>query len=223
VTVKAIKQDNQYRTQSLAGAGRADQVLHADEIEKIGGLLSTSLNGRLYGVSFSNGIPFLPSSITIRGASPMLIVLDGTEIKPDQNFNIDFIPSSQVETVEVLKYGSASIYGMEGANGVLVITTKDGSEGNKDIASVGVLPIAAAGFYKARTFYSPKYEYSNGNSAEPELRPTIYWNPELRTDKDGNAIFDYYNSNDIGIYKILVEGIDNNGNMGRMVYRYKVE
>ncbi len=226
VTVKAVKHDNQYRTQSLAGAGFADQVMHSDEIERIGGQLSTSLNGRLRGVSFLGGVPILTSSIynsNISRPHPMLLVLDGTVIHPDSNFNLDLIPPSQVETVEVLKYASASIYGMEGANGVLVITTKDASERYKDIEAIGVLPIAPMGFYRARTFYSPKYDFVNGNSNQPEFRPTIYWNPELRTDKDGNAIFDYYNAADTGTYKIIVEGMDSSGRIGRLVYRYKVE
>jgi TonB-dependent SusC/RagA subfamily outer membrane receptor len=226
VTVKAVRQDDHYRTQSLVGAGFADQVMHADDIERVGGLLSTSLNGRLRGVSFLGGIPYLTSSIqnsSITPAGPMLLVIDGAEIKPDVNFNIDFISSPQVETVEVLRYASAGIYGMDGANGVLVITTKDGSEANKDIASIGILPIAPIGFYKARTFYSPKYDHANGDSTGPELRATIYWNPEIRTGKDGSAILDYYNADDKGIYKVIVEGVDRDGNIGRLVYRYKVE
>jgi hypothetical protein len=112
---------------------------------------------------------------------------------------------------------------MQGANGVLVITTKDGSKANKDIASIGVLPVAAIGFYKARTFYSPKYDTVSGNPTKPEVRSTIYWNPEIKTDKDGNATFEFYNANAAGTYKVIIEGIDNNGTLGRVVYRYKVE
>jgi hypothetical protein len=37
------------------------------------------------------------------------------------------------------------------------------------------------------------------------------------------AILHYYNADGIGIYRVIVEGIDNYGNIGRMVYRYKVE
>jgi TonB-dependent SusC/RagA subfamily outer membrane receptor len=227
VTVKAVKEDDQYRTQSLAGAGFADQVMHADEIERIEGNLSTSLNGRLRGVMFYGGIPYLTTALQNGGiskAGPMLVVLDGTEIMPNSlTFTVDDITAAQVETVEVLKYASASIYGMRGANGVLVITTKNGSEANKDIASIGVLPVAAIGFYKARTFYSPKYDTVDVNTTKPELRSTIYWNPEVKTDEDGNATFEYYNANTAGIYKVIIEGIDNNGNIGRVVYRYKVE
>jgi TonB-dependent SusC/RagA subfamily outer membrane receptor len=153
----------------------------------------------------------------------MLVILDGTEIRPGSSFNVDGIPSGQVETVEVLTSSSTSIYGMEGANGVLIITTKESNKGNKDLSAIGVLPISPKGFYKARTFYSPKYDAVNGNSKEPELRKTIYWNPEIKMDKDGGAIMEYFNADGPGVYKVTVEGIDNNGTIGRLVYRYKVE
>ena len=221
VTVLAVKLDDHYRTQSLAGAGHADQVMHAEDIEMVGGKLSTSLNGRLIGVTFTGGIPYLTANGT-NSKSPMLLVLDGMEIRAGMNFNVDDIQPSHVESIEVLKYAGESIYGMEGAAGVLIITTKNGSY-TRDIESIGVLPITPMGFYKARTFYSPAYDYAEGNAKVPEIRSTIYWNPEIKTDQDGGAVVDYYNADRAGIYKVTVEGIDQNGNIGRLVYRYKVE
>lgn len=223
VKIKAYKRDDQYKTQSLAGVGHADQVMHADEIERIGGQLSTSLDGRLRGVGFSNGTPYLRAPV---GNGPMLVVIDGAEVNAGNGpvpFDINNIPSSQVETVEVLKYASTGIYGMDGANGVLIITSKQGGDIKENIASVGVLPIAPIGFYKSRKFYSPKYDYTNISSKQPDLRSTIYWKPEVKTDKDGNASSDYYNADATGVYKVVIEGIDNNGNIGRLVYSYKVK
>jgi TonB-dependent SusC/RagA subfamily outer membrane receptor len=222
VKISEKKPDDQYHTESLAGAGHADQVMHADEIEKVQGPLSTSLNGRLRGVVFGgvqlHRVPFLT---TIGLGEPMLLIIDGAEAPPD---DIDLLSANDVETVEVLKYSSASIYGMNGGNGVLVITTKRGGGANvKDIASIGVLPIAPIGFYKAREFYSPKYEHTDSGYKEKDLRSTIYWNPELKTDKDGNVAFDYYNADGTGTYKVVIEGIDEDGILGRQVYRYKVE
>jgi hypothetical protein len=104
-----------------------------------------------------------------------------------------------------------------------VITTKQGGgRPLKDIASIGVLPIAPIGFYKAREFYSPKYDTAN-ISNQRDLRSTIYWKPEFQTGKDGRATFDFYNADGAGNYRVLIEGIDDNGNLGRQVYRYKVE
>lgn len=219
VKIKGKKRDD-YETQSLAGAGNADQVMHAKEIGMIQGPIATSLNGRLRGVvfygAFPHAVPFLGGGPIAGG--PMLVVVDGAE-------GVDFntINASEVETVEVLKYAGTAIYGMNGGNGVLVITTKRWAGTDwKDIASVGILPITVQGYYKAREFYSPKYE-SNSPNPHPDLRSTIYWQPELTTDKDGNAVFEYYNADGKGAYRIVVEGIDEKGNIGRQVYPYKVE
>ena len=55
------------------------------------------------------------------------------------------------------------------------------------------------------------------------FRSTIYWNPEIQTSKDGKATFDYYNADGTGTYKVTIEGIDTNGKVGRLVYRYEVK
>ncbi len=88
--------------------------------------------------------------------------------------------------------------------------------------ATGILPINVQGNYKAREFYSPKYE-SNITTPQPDLRSIIYWQPELTTDKDGYASFNYYNADGKANYRVVIEGIDEKGNIGRQVYRYKVE
>jgi TonB-dependent SusC/RagA subfamily outer membrane receptor len=229
VKIKGLKIDDKYETQSFAGAGNADQVMHADEISRIQGTLITSLDGRLRGVTFIIGkgqdkLPYLRINLMSKIGSnkphPMVVIIDGAEVPPE---SINYLTPNEIETIEVLKYSSAAAYGMQGGNGVLVITTKR-RVGNdvKDITSIGILPINVRGYYKAREFYSPKYESTITNT-RPDLRSTIYWNPELQTDKDGNASFKYYNANGTGTYKIIVEGIDDKGKLGRLVYEYKVE
>jgi hypothetical protein len=52
----------------------------------------------------------------------------------------------------------------------------------------GVLFFNPPELYKAREFYIPKYEHL---AAHEDLRSTIYWNPEVLTDKNGNASFSY--------------------------------
>ena len=226
VKIKAKKIDNQYHTESLAGAGNADQVMHADEIEQIGGTLSASLNGRLRGVGFVQGIAYLKSPPS---NGPMVVIVDGQEFSGGETkngglpFKIDDIPVSQIETIEVLRYGGASIYGMDSGNGVLIITTKRGGASNaKNLASIGILPITPGGFYKAREFYGPKYEHIDTGSKYKDLRSIVYWNPIVKTDKNGNADFEYYNTDAPGTYKLIIEGMDENGNIGRQVLRYRV-
>jgi hypothetical protein len=90
----------------------------------------------------------------------MLIVVDGAVMpdKPDP-YDVNSINLSDVETVEVLFGANATIYGVGGGHGVLVITTRQGAGlGAKDVQSIGILPITLKGYYKAREFYSPKYD-----------------------------------------------------------------
>lgn len=88
-----------------------------------------ALQGRTSGVtvSSSSGSPGSGARIRIRGtgssgSSEPLFIVDGMKVS-----NIDNIPPSDIENLEVLKdAASAAIYGTEGANGVIIITTKKG-------------------------------------------------------------------------------------------------
>jgi hypothetical protein len=216
VNIRDKKIDDQYKTQSLAGAGNADQVMHANEIEKVEGDLITSLSGRLKGIIFAYKFGTVTPYYLSR---EMLVVVDGVE-----HGDFTGLQTSDIETIEVLKYSGENIYGKDGRYGVLIITTKQSRGLNaRDVAAVGVLPVSPMGFYKAREFYSPKYDNPSIVSKQRDLRSTIYWQPEIKTDKDGNASFEYYNADGTGTYKMVIEGIDNNGNIGRQVYRYNVE
>jgi len=172
--------------------------------------------GKLFGVYWKilhNGsaIPYENSDRRV----PMRIIVDG------QAGDMDDVPFSQVETVEVLRNAGGTIYGT--VSGVIIITLKSGASKAKDIASIGVLPIEPMGFYIARIFYSPKYENADSLNKRTDFRSTIYWNPEIQTDAAGNGTFGYYNADGVGNYKVIIEGIDKDGNIGRQVYEYKVE
>ena len=78
------------------------------------------------------------------------------------------------------------------------------------------------GYDKMREFYTPKYHTAQ-TAAITNNKATIYWKPNILTDKDGKASFEYFNWDTEGTYRIVLEGIDDNGNLGRLVYRYKVE
>lgn len=90
------------------------------------------LQGRMAGVSVTSigGAPGGSMDIKIRGASTLnnnnpLVIIDGV---PGSMFMLN---PSDIASVEVLKDGAAAaIYGTEAANGVILITTKKGEEGD---------------------------------------------------------------------------------------------
>lgn len=215
VRVKAYKKAS-YRTQSLAGAGNADQVLFGKDL--IPGNLVSALNGRLRGgVRFTqDGFPISK----IDTGAVLLVVLDGTIT--DRPLSSIFV--NDVETVELLSpiTSRGAMYGMQGAHGVLIITTKNGGDRDpNNISSRGVLPLTLPGFYKAREFYSPVYDHPNNERAD--LRSTIYWQPEITTDANGSASFEFYNADGKGDYEVIIEGISADGLVSAAKYVYKVQ
>jgi len=63
------------------------------------------------------------NSLTLSSAA--LIVVDGIPV--DKSALYSLVPSN-VSSINILKYGSAAIYGSRGANGVVLIETKRGGE-----------------------------------------------------------------------------------------------
>jgi len=86
---------------------------------------SNTLAGRLPGLISlqSSGQPGKDAAaLSIRGFGKALVIVDGIET----NFNN--IDPNQIESVSVLKDGSASIYGSRAGNGVILVTTKRGKD-----------------------------------------------------------------------------------------------
>lgn len=108
-------------------------------LERAAGIsdIGTALTGNLPGVvtTASSGMPGEEEpEIVIRGASSWnnsapLVLVDGIE-RP-----MSSVEMQSVATISVLKDASATaVYGVKGANGVILITTKRGSEGKAQIS-----------------------------------------------------------------------------------------
>ncbi|AHW60239.1 TonB-dependent outer membrane receptor, SusC/RagA subfamily, signature region [Draconibacterium orientale] len=84
------------------------------------------MRGRFAGVQIqSNGDIIIRGINSINLSSAALIVVDGVQV--DGSVMSTLVPS-QVKSINVIKDGSAAIYGARGANGVVVIETKKGTD-----------------------------------------------------------------------------------------------
>jgi TonB-linked SusC/RagA family outer membrane protein len=96
--------------------------------------IENALQGRTSGITVtsSSGSPGAGSTVRIRGTTSInncdpLYVVDGM---PVDNGGIDYLNSSDIESIEVLKdAASAAIYGTRAAAGVILISTKKGRQG----------------------------------------------------------------------------------------------
>lgn len=95
-----------------------------------------ALGGRIAGVQVvaSDGQPGEGANIVIRGSNTISDTADGTPLYVIDGFatddpNAGAINPADIESIDVLKDASATaIYGARGANGVIIITTKRGTE-----------------------------------------------------------------------------------------------
>ncbi len=92
-----------------------------------------AITGKLAGVQITSteGSPDAEMKIRVRGGGSItgdntpLLIVDGFPVE-----SISDIAASDIESIDVLKDASSTaIYGSRGANGVIIITTKGGSEG----------------------------------------------------------------------------------------------
>ena len=136
----------------------------------------SALQGQISGVSVTNagGSPNSGSQIIIRGISSVnssqsnepLFILDGMPLSGGASSMNDINPND-IENITVLKGAAASaLYGQEGANGVIMVTTKRNSSGKVTVTANASLQLdtpmrlietqmmygpGALGFYKQQT------------------------------------------------------------------------
>ena len=121
-----------YGTQKKADLTGSVSIVNADEMKKVShSNISSMLEGKVAGVPItSDGQPGADPSVRIRGigtfgAQAPLYVVDGV---PMGTTIRDFSPND-IASIQVLKDASAAaIYGSRAANGVIIITTKNGQK-----------------------------------------------------------------------------------------------
>src|SRR5687768_11142582 len=202
------------KKQSLVGA--ISQV-KGDVLQRTGGVssLGAALTGNLPGVITvaTQGTPGGEDpKIYIRGQSTWnnsdpLVLVDGIE-RPMNSVDI-----GSVETISVLKDASATaVFGVKGANGVILITTKRGREGKAEIRFTGnattkipsklaskhdaydairirnlaierELGVSPSSWY-SYVPYAELDKYRNpANQEEAERYPNIDWQKQLRSEE----------------------------------------
>ena len=149
------------------------------------GSVVEALGGQIAGVNITStdGPPGASQEIKIRGvgtvtgdSSPLYIV-DGFEVS-----DISYLANQDIKSVDVLKDASASaIYGARAANGVILITTKEGREGQTEISYNGSMS------FRALSKHLDVLNTYDFVKLQMELNPTRYGQRYYQSgnDKDG--------------------------------------
>ena len=169
------------------------------------------------------GVMVSGNSIRIRGASgPPLIVIDDVPFPKIGNNDPDLttieilnmFSINDIGQIDILKdISNTAVYGNLGGDGVILIYTKKG-EGKSSRPLFNIKPVMPLGYQLPIEFYSPKYDTQESiDNPNPDLRTTIYWQPNVITDDEGNALLDFYTADDPGTYSVIIEGVSDDGRL----------
>jgi TonB-linked SusC/RagA family outer membrane protein len=184
-----------YGTQRKESVVGAISTLDATKLVIPGSSISSALAGQLSGIiaMSRSGEPgktsaadfFIRGVTSFKGTSTPLVLVDGIER------DLDLVDVEDIASFSILKDASASaVYGVRGANGVILITTKKGSIGKPQInarAEFGFntplkRPSMANSAQWAELYnetYGRKYSDEDirkyGDGSDPDLYPNVDW------------------------------------------------
>lgn len=167
---------------------------------------------RLPSVTITNG-----SEIHIRNNSePAIIVIDDI-VYEDASDILKDIQVSDMSSISLLRGADAVILGPRASGGAVVITLKDPRNLPARPAQ-GIITYTPLGYSESVEFYHPTYETPEKKNAQrSDFRSTVYWNPELRLDAEGKATIEYYTPDSTAPEDIIIEGVDKNGKVCRIL------
>jgi len=120
--------------------GSVDQIGSKELMKAPMQNISNMLTGKLSGLTSiqQSGKPgsdgtslYIRGLNTYSGGNGPMVIVDGVPR------TMDYLNPNDIESVSILKDASASIYGVQGANGVVLITTKSGGDGPAKISYDG--------------------------------------------------------------------------------------
>jgi len=157
---------------------------------------------------------------------PVFFAVDGFE-RSYSELKIDLQPD-QIEKIEFAKDESAASYfggGMGNYGSTVIITTKKGIYASAK-PQFNMKMISPLGFQKPVEFYSPRYHTpEEKESSKPDLRTTVFWDPDIQLDQKGEASFSFYSADAAAAttYAVVIEGISEDGKIIYHVHRIRIK
>lgn len=205
---------------------RTDGLLSNPSIE-------SALQGRVAGVVIQpqTGNPGSQTHLVLRGVSSLgsgrnepLYVIDGHPIGTSlsHNFsNTSMVGPDDIESIEVINSPEmTALYGSQGANGVIQITTKSKlwyptyETRKKKPARYASQLISPRLYTQTREFYVPP-PLKDSDGERQNFQTTLYWNYSVVTNEHGNGNVSFYTNDAVTAYRITAEGFSNTGLLGR--------
>ncbi|SMC80139.1 SusC/RagA family TonB-linked outer membrane protein [Cellulophaga tyrosinoxydans] len=211
-----------YGTQRKSDLTGSVSTVSAEDITSVPvSRVDQALQGRAAGVQVTqtSGAPGAGTSIRVRGGNSItgsnepLWVIDGIVV--GSNFNLNNINSSDIKSIEILKDASSiAIYGSRGANGVILVTTKNGSGigGGKPQVNIGTY--TSMQLVPERPKYLSQAQQIDYTNEDARFRGVAEPFPGNPSDYPDNDFFDLLlNASPIHNVDVSIAGSSENGSV----------
>lgn len=226
VTAKKVVRDSK----NLNGPGEADQVIGEEELKKagrktLGDLLKERVKGfgeraTKYGTRYfainSMVVHLVIDGITVERFKP-----EGLTMYDYFRQYMDYYDAEEIKGIEIMRssrfqmsYTTAFLDPMAVPwdHAFVEITTR-GGVGPFLKKEVGTYLYRPLPFNIPRKFYVPKYTAASVPD-KSDIRSTIFWAPDIVTNKEGRATVSFYTADLPAKYSIILEGSDLQGTIG---------
>ena len=136
-----------------------------------------------------------------------LVLLDGVPI-----FNIDNLMEVDpllIQRIEVVH--RQYFYGPSNCSGIVAFYSYDSSIPGVSLDEK-TIKLNYKGFQDKKEFYKPVYSTPEiVESRNPDFRNQLHWEPYIITDDSGKATIQFYTSDSPGTYRIVIQGVSENG------------
>jgi hypothetical protein len=151
-----------------------------------------------------NSYPFQPFE------NQALILVDGIPVNDIEN--LLNVSSKELERIDIINrryFFSDYVF-----DGILSFVSKKGDMSALETDNPAYRQVLE-GYKPQYTFYSTDYSIDSLKKSHiPDFRNTLYWNPDVKSSKDGKVAVEFYTSDETGQFAIVIEGISSTGNAG---------
>lgn len=212
---------------ALSGlAMQADHTVPGDQLKGCNNLLNC-LSSSL-GLTYVDNVLYLTRAYNSGNRLPVEIYANGM---PVDVYYLQGLQPEGIESIQIFNDdGMTGINSRSNTMGVVVINMKEVKKVQISKAELkelfppsNIMKFRPAGYEEERQFYVPVYEGPRTSLQSKDIRSTIHWNPYIITEEEGVATFEFFTADDKGTYRVVVEGLDDHGYLGRAVYRFQVQ
>lgn len=129
------------------------------------------------------------------------------------NVSMDVISTLSVSDVALIKVYAAEGSALGASGPAIAVYTKKGAVASSNVYDKRFSMVKRQGYSLTKTFFSPLYTTAKKPEEPMDDRQTLYWNGNMRADKNGKYNIKFYH-NDIGKkMKLTIQGITTDGKM----------